>query len=188
MVIPWWPNHQCGDFDLFKTIGWWYNYRTHKDAREANPASKWWCSCPSGETDTCFPAVDSGVDYVPMIQGIPGQGNHPDWVYTQIVDDGSPYLLGFNEPNQHEQSNLEPELAAEAWIDIQTRFPEKILVSPAMANTDTVWFDTFWNRCQELGCRFDYIAVHMYSGKADSIMSSLQAFSERYDNKKIWFD
>ena len=29
------------------------------------------------------------------------------------------FVLGFNEPNQHEQSNLEPELAAEAWIDIQ---------------------------------------------------------------------
>ena len=34
------------------------------------------------------------------------------------------FVLGFNEPNQHEQSNLEPELAAEAWIDIQIQIKQ----------------------------------------------------------------
>ena len=34
--------------------------------------------------------------------------------------------------------------------------------------------------------RIDYIATHKYSGDADEVMSLLEEYSRRYDNKKIW--
>ena len=42
------------------------------------------------------------------------------------VDDRYPILLGFNEPNHADQSNIEPELAAAAWIELQNLYPDKV--------------------------------------------------------------
>ena len=36
LVVPYWPNHKCGDFENFETVGWWYNYHTHQDPRQCN--------------------------------------------------------------------------------------------------------------------------------------------------------
>ena len=48
-----------------------------------------------------------------------------------------------------------------------------------MGHADTEWFDPFWAKCQELGCRIDQLAVHMYNGEADLIMDTLEAYSKR---------
>ena len=60
------------------------------------------------------------------------------------------------------------------------------MVSPATAGASEKWFDKFWNKCQELGCRIDYLATHMYKGTPDERIEKLKAYSERYGNKKIW--
>ena len=36
-------------------------------------------------------------------------------------------ILGFNEPNHVDQSNLDPETAAYAWLELQLAYPGKIL-------------------------------------------------------------
>ena len=60
------------------------------------------------------------------------------------------------------------------------------MVSPATAGANKRWFDIFWSKCQELGCRIDYLATHLYEGTPDQRISKLKAYSERYGNKKIW--
>ena len=90
-------------------------------------------------------------------------------------------------PNQPDQADIPPRKAAEEWILLQEKYPDKLLVSPATGHADTEWFDAFWEACQELGCRIDYLATHMYDGDADLVMETLEAYSKRYGNKKIWF-
>jgi hypothetical protein len=53
-------------------------------------------------------------------------------------------ILGFNEPNRSDQSDIDPETAAAAWIEIQEMYPDRILVSPAPAGGNTGWFDKFF--------------------------------------------
>jgi len=190
LVIPSWPKHHCYDFQGFTSISWWYNYYPVQDP-EYN--SKWWCSYTSGavpqgdDRAACFPEDPEAVEFIPMVYGIPGlghQGNitHPD------VDEKYQTILGFNEPNQPDQSNIPPEEAAIAWIEFQEKYPGRTLVAPATGHADTEWFDAFMDVCETLGCRFDYLATHFYTaGTAEKTMQILKDYSDRYGGRKLWF-
>ena len=42
--------------------------------------------------------------------------------------------------------------------------------------------------CEVLGCRFDYLATHFYTGgAAQKTMKILKDYSDRYGGRKIWF-
>ena len=71
-------------------------------------------------------------------------------------------ILGFNEPNQPDHANMSPLEAALAWVEVQEKYPDRELVSPATGHVDTEWFDQFMAECELLGCRFDYLATHWY--------------------------
>ena len=74
-----------------------------------------------------------------------------------------------------EQANIGPEEAAAAWIELQTKYPDAELVSPATAGVDTDWFDAFMAECEILGCRIDYLATHHYTAaSADQMMKLLK--------------
>ena len=76
-------------------------------------------------------------------------------------------ILGFNEPNHADQSDIDPETAAAAWIEIQEMYPDRILVSPAPAGGSTTWFDKF----------FEVIGLFLKFGeKAHSFYVVLQSF------------
>jgi len=187
LVIPYWPRHRCGDFQAFSTVSWWYNYHTHNDPRQCNDEGyKWWCKCPEGSVHKCLPDAEDNLHFVPMIQGVPGYGRHPNWSEPH-VEEWYYHLLGYNEPNQPDQANIPPEKAAQEWIKLEKEHPDKVLIAPATGHADTEWFDAFWDHCQELGCRIDFLATHMYDGDADIVMSTLEEYSRRYGNKKIWF-
>ena len=44
------------------------------------------------------------------------------------VDEKYEVILGFNEPNHADQSNIPPEVAAAAWIELQNLHPDKVRV------------------------------------------------------------
>merc|ERR1711936_1246396 len=46
------------------------------------------------------------------------------------VEDQYDVILGFNEPNRPDHSDLPPEVAAGAWIELQNLYPHKTLASP----------------------------------------------------------
>ena len=77
-------------------------------------------------------------------------------------------ILGFNEPNQPDHANMSPLEAALAWVEVQEKYPDRELVSPATGHVDTEWFDQFMVECELLGCRFDYLATHWY-GNAQGV-------------------
>ena len=59
------------------------------------------------------------------------------------------------------------------------------MVSPAPAGGNTNWFDPFFEACENLGFRIDYLATHDYVGDVDKVMDKLELLYNRY-GKKIW--
>jgi len=177
LCIPPGKNFYCGDLTKFQRISWWYNWHT-----EPNHEHTEWCHCPASN-DTCGTAP-SQPSFVPMIWGYhedaPWHSDEQD-----IVGEEYPIVLGFNEPNHADQSNLSPQEAAQGWMEIQELYPDKLLVSPAPAGGNTHWFDEFFEVCEALGCRVDYLATHDYQGDVDKVMSGLENLYNRY-GLKIW--
>ena len=129
--------------------------------------------------------IDKYVDnFIPMIWG-------RRKVYNVSIPDKAEYILGFNEPNHFEQSNITAKEAADLWPNIEKLSNGRLIVSPAAApcggpkchGNATEWFDKFFMHCR--GCRVDYLATHYYSCNVDKTMSYLQNLFDRY-GKKIW--
>ena len=148
----------CGDVRAFTGISWYYNWGDHP-IHEDHP------ECEGGEAPPGF---------VPMIWGYWGQQ------FPQLEFDT---VLGFNEPNHADQANMDPEVAAYAWLRLQEAYPEKTLVSPSASPPHTEeWFDQFFEVCDVIGCRVDYLATHAYTGNADVDIGILNGLYQRYDN------
>jgi hypothetical protein len=100
-------------------------------------------------------ATTSTVEYVPIRQN----GGWPAW--TDIS--GKQYVshvLGFNEPDHTEQSNLTVSQALAQWPDmIKTGLR---IGSPACTNFS--WLYSFMDSCKAKNYRVDYVAVHAYWG------------------------
>jgi putative glycosyl hydrolase len=105
---------------------------------------------------------------------------------NNTIPAGSKYLLGFNEPNFHEQSNLTAAAAATAWPALQAnalRANVPIIVGPGMnfcgpaANcngTDPyVYLRDFLDACT--GCQVDHIAVHWYNCDLPSLKAYIES-------------
>ena len=95
----------------------------------------------------------------------------------------SPYVLGFNEPDNERQSNVSPDVAFEAWPALSAK--AQLLGSPALARNPLAsgnWLSKFLG----LGARVDFIAVHWYKGiDADKFIADLQAICAAY-GKPVW--
>lgn len=169
---------RCGDLDAFQNLTWYWNW-----GNQFHPE--------------CAVAQPKPGDFVPMIWGFWGKVGRYGSKLTEgkillgeigdITADPYDTIFAFNEPNHADQSNLSPRMAAYAWIELQEKYPNKILVSPSASPPNTEkWFDEFFPICMELGCRIDYLATHSYSCDAAHDMKYLQGLYERY-GLKIWF-
>jgi len=144
----------CGDVAAFSGVSWWYNWG-YDPVIDSSP------DCP----------VAPG--FVPMIWGHWTNSEFPPLPEYDTV-------LGFNEPNHHDQANLDPESAAMAWLELQEAYPDKTLVSPCASPPATEeWFDEFFEICDALGCRVDYLATHSYTGNAQHDKEFLSSLYER---------
>jgi hypothetical protein len=97
----------------------------------------------------------AGVEYVPIRQN----GGWPGW--SEIS--GKQYVthvLGFNEPDHTEQSNLTVAQALAQWPDM-LRTGLRI-GSPACTNFS--WLYSFMDSCKAHNYRVDFVAVHAYWG------------------------
>ena len=160
---------------LVPGIGWWYN----------------WSPTPDTAVETTY--VAQGLDFVPMQWG--GAVN-PGQLETAIPASAQ-YLLGFNEPNFIQQSNLSPQAAAALWPELEQVAKDRhlLLVSPAVnfcgpasacINGDTSpfdWLDAFFAACT--GCQIDFIAVHIYLQDGTGLKNVLAEYESRY-SQPIW--
>ena len=100
-----------------------------------------------------------------MVYGVEGYGNRPDFADEPPIADWFWLVLGYNEPDQKGQSDIPPQVAAQAWKEMQDQYPDKVWVSPATAGIHTNWLDEFMSECEKLNCRVDYMSTHSYRGK-----------------------
>jgi hypothetical protein len=162
----------CPDLRLFaKLKPWFYGWGAEPSAPDYNLS--------------CSKEYDSG--FIPMT-----------WSKKAVdgmIYPGADALLGFNEPNHKEQSNLDPADAAAEWPAFEAKAKAlgiRRLGSPAAAacgnsskcigNTDD-WFDKFFSACS--GCQVDFIATHTYVCSASALESFLSGIHMKY-NKTIW--
>ncbi|MGW1758483.1 sigma-70 family RNA polymerase sigma factor [Streptomyces mirabilis] len=128
------------------------------------------------------------ASFVPMIWGAKSV---TDVSLAQARSEG-PYLLGFNEPDMAQQSNMSVEQALGLWPKLMAA--GKVLGSPAVAyGADTAggWLDRFMSGAKAKGYRVDFITLHWYGGDfrtpqaVQQLTSYLSSVYERY-HKPIW--
>ncbi|MFD4527335.1 glycoside hydrolase family protein [Streptomyces sp. NPDC058470] len=130
----------------------------------------------------------SSANFVPMIWGA---ASVTDASLAEARAHG-PYLLGFNEPDMAEQSNMTVEQALGLWPRLMEA--GTVLGSPAVAAGADVprgWLDRFMSGAAAKGYRVDFIALHWYGGDfrtpqaVEQLKSYLDAVYQRY-HKPIW--
>jgi hypothetical protein len=97
------------------------------------------------------------------------------------------YVLGFNEPDLADQSNMTVAQALEDWKFLSSRLDQGIkLVSPAVSWPGAQWFNEFMAGVQQQGLRLDHIALHIYMGQATTTYNTQVSNIYSLYGKKIW--
>ncbi|MEU4558029.1 sigma-70 family RNA polymerase sigma factor [Actinoplanes sp. NPDC023936] len=147
--------------------------------------ASWYYDWGPSDDDVPGPA---GVEFVPMIWG---PANVTTATLKQAAAEGGDWLLGFNEPDLAEQSNMTVEAALDTWPKLEATGMN--LVSPAVAfggDTAGGWLDRFMTGASERGLRVDAIALHWYGSDfskaaVNQFLGYVDAVHERY-RKPIW--
>ncbi|KAI0829448.1 glycosyl hydrolase catalytic core-domain-containing protein [Trametes gibbosa] len=119
-----------------------------------------------------------GYDFWPMLWG---SGGDKISAFESAVKPGlGTIILGFNEPNEQGQSNMDPSTAASLWkqhIEPKRDMGYK-LCSPAMSSRPNghQWMKDFMAACD--GCHVDYQCVHWYDIGIDTLKSYLNQYHE----------
>nr|WP_269330061.1 glycoside hydrolase family protein [Kineosporia babensis] len=130
----------------------------------------------------------AGVDFVPMIWGA-------DAVNASTLATAKKHgntLLGFNEPDLAEQSNLSVERALELWPQLEGTGLR--LGSPAVAwgaDQDGQWLEKFMQGAEDKNYRVDFITLHWYGSDfnpknaTQHLKTYVEATHAKY-GKPIW--
>lgn len=176
-VLPWfYPNKKGWAGSVWKTMPdglkycfqqcdltnstWYYNWGMSPTTDPARPDDK-----------------NYNQEFVPEKWGA---GGNPTTMFTLP---GAPHLIGFNEPDHTEQSNVSVETAIKEWpLLLQTG---RRLGSPA--TTDFNWLYNFMSQCKKRNYRVDYVVVHAYWGgkSASEWYRDLKAVHDR-TKRPIW--
>ena len=119
--------------------------------------STWFYNWGSTATSTRNPGTEHlylNQEFVPMKWGAGGS-----WNKLYALEDVT-HILGYNEPDHAEQSNVSVERAIEEWPLMQQTGLR--LGSPA--TTDFAWLYNFMNEANRRNYRVDYVAIHAYWG------------------------
>jgi len=150
-----------------------------------SPSVTWWYNWALQQS-----GADVGLEFVPMVWGKMSLG--------KPIPAGADFVLGFNEPNFHAQSNLTPQEAAADWPMVEAAAHGAPLVSPAMnfcgpaaqcnGTSPFQYLKDFFAACPT--CKVDYVAVHWYNCDLTSLKDylepggSLEGFEQF--GKPIW--
>jgi hypothetical protein len=100
-----------------------------------------------------------------------------------FVDDRTQCILGFNEPDRSDQSNMTVDEALALWPKLVAT--GRRVGSPATASNatkDGSWFDLFMQKNPHV----DFIAIHWYAGpNPASLLNIIDTLHAKY-NKNIW--
>ena len=129
-----------------------------------------------------------GAEYVPMFWGATSVTKDNCDKINKLYEEGRVfYVLGFNEPDLKEESNMSVSDALEKWEFLCQNLDSRIkLVSPAPSYPTRAWLDEFMAGVAQRGLRCDYVAVHMYAGIGTQNYQSVIRDVYNKFGKKIW--
>lgn len=121
--------------------------------------------------------------FVPMIWG--GAKERISRQFSRFQSDKKlPVLLGFNEPNKKDQSNMSVNQAIRLWPKL-AQLTER-LGSPAPAGVLTSWFDRFYRIAKQKKLKLDFMAVHWYGPPdAKKFLAKIDRVYQKY-RLPIW--
>jgi len=125
---------------------------------------------------------DIGSTQGPLCQEYPSWRKRADGIH----------LLGFNEPDRTDQSNMTMSQVISLWPRLQEL--DLPLVSPApgtLGDNDGGWKDSFFTQADALGYRVDYTAVHTYpgpsGGNSDNLVNFVNsAYTYNGKSRPVW--
>ena len=127
------------------------------------------------------------LEYVPIKQNAHWPGLNQDW-----REKGSVHLLGFNEPDHKDQSNLTVDQAIQGWPELLKTGLR--LGSPAVSDGGLSWLYQFMAKADAAKLRVDFVAVHYYRAVEDpgdgrAAAAQMEAFLEdihKRTRRPIW--
>ncbi len=126
--------------------------------------------------------IPAKVEFVPMVWG-KGGGTYTQ-LGKQLRKAGCRQMLGLNEPDQHDQSNVTVEEALALWPKLMETGLR--LGSPGCVHPDRDWMKNFMQGVNERGLRVDFVTVHSYGGlSADALMQRLESVHKMF-NRPLW--
>ncbi len=141
--------------------------------------AQWFYSWNSSPPDNIPP----GVEFIPMVWGKRREDSFPK-LAAELRQNKFKTLLGYNEPDQRDQSNITVEDALAQWpklMDLGVR-----LGSPSCVHPDREWMKAFMKGVEERQLRVDFVTVHSYGGlNADALMKRLAEVHELY-GRPLW--
>lgn len=156
------------------------NWKTKVDNLNVSWHYSWGPTLDESEPD--------GVEFVPMLWGASKDAiklqEKLDEISKLKTQGIAKHVLGFNEPDGSDQSNIEVERAIENWHKLeQFNLP---LGSPAPVNTENEWMTSFMSEAKTKDLRIDFVCMHWYGGiNVDSFLAKIDKTYELY-GKPIW--
>lgn len=129
----------------------------------------------------------SKIELVPMMWGggthiADFQNAENDGVFNSVS-----HILGFNEPDQGGQANLDPNTAANLWKQyIQPLSAKgKRLGSPSVASDPAgkVWLQKFMSACS--GCTIDFVPLHWYGSDKNAFTAYVTDMHNTF-GRNVW--
>ncbi|PJJ09126.1 putative secreted protein (Por secretion system target) [Flavobacterium sp. 1] len=128
---------------------------------------------------------NTGMDTTPNVEYVPiRQTQYWPSFTPAYTKDGYTHLLGFNEPDRPDQSNMTVEAAISSWPSL---LKSGLRVgSPATSDPFNPWMANFMTKAEANNYRVDYVALHCYWYKtAAQWKSDLQNIYDKY-HRPIW--
>ena len=116
----------------------------------------WNWHLPEGSQDAI-----AGVEFVPMIWGASKDGNELESRLKTVKASGARTLLGFNEPDNHKQSNIPVARALQTWPRLCETGLRIGSPAPTENQEGKLWLSQFLDKV-EARHQPDFIAVHWY--------------------------
>jgi hypothetical protein len=144
--------------------------------------TSWYYNWGSNPSTSGMPSADPSMQFLPMVWG--WYPNSTPALLASLRTQHPLILLGFNEPDHTDQSNIPVEVAIAAWSQFQGIATE--LVAPAAADPLGTWLQTFMSAVEKQNLQVDSIAVHNYGGPSPSaFLDMLGAVHDLYQ-RPIW--
>jgi hypothetical protein len=166
-----------------KGVGYWFRDGIRSGLERSGAA---WCyNWASSPAETQVP----GVEFIPMIWG---KSQASASGLEQAKESGK-VLLGFNEPDAKNQSNLTVEEALALWPTLQATGLRLGSPAPTKEGAEPEkWLDQFVTGANKRGYRIDFICLHHYSAIYDDPKAATAELKDylsrihRHYGKPLW--